>query len=322
MMKLLLVLCALFVLPACAVEATGPTQTTASEATPTASTATPPSSALHAFNDSLYDALSPSHLFALLLQLLLLFGLLFLLQRGLARLNVSHPESGRRTRRWLPAIRLGFALVGALLIVKALLPDHPTARAVVVAGVLIAVLWASRDVLRNAAAGAVLIARHAVEVGQYLKVGEYEGLVVAVTLRGIELESPDGTHTFVPGLALHTNPAVHAHDQGRFGNVDPTHAGLEYQSRDRARHRHRSRRSAGAPKCMRREAHTREEHGEPHHVHHLKGKRAGANHGEGEGHPQLLPRPSHPNTLRWRTNTKRCITLFDLLERLRCVPQR
>lgn len=219
MMKLLLVLCALFVLPACAVEATGPTQTTASEATPTASTATPPSSALHAFNDSLYDALSPSHLFALLLQLLLLFGLLFLLQRGLARWNVSHPESGRRTRRWLPAIRLGFALVGALLIVKALLPDHPTARAVVVAGVLIAVLWASRDVLRNAAAGAVLIARHAVEVGQYLKVGEYEGLVVAVTLRGIELESPDGTHTFVPGLALHTNPAVHAHDQGRAGPI-------------------------------------------------------------------------------------------------------
>lgn len=179
----------------------------------------PQSSALHAFNDSLYDALSPSHLFALFLQLLLLFGLLFLLQRAINRWNATHPESGRRTRRWLPAIRLGFALVGALLIVKALLPDHPTARAVVVAGVLIAVLWASRDVLRNAAAGAVLIARHAVEVGQYLKVGEFEGLVVAVTLRGIELEAPDGTHTFVPGLALHTNPAVHAHDQGRAGPI-------------------------------------------------------------------------------------------------------
>jgi hypothetical protein len=177
------------------------------------------SSALHAFNDSLYDALSPSHLFALSLQLFLLFGLLFLLQRAIIRWNATHPEAGRRTKRWLPAIRLGFALVGALLIVKALLPDHPTARAVVVAGVLIAVLWASRDVLRNAAAGAVLIARHAVEVGQYLKVGEFEGLVVAVTLRGIELESPDGTHTFVPGLALHTNPAVHAHDQGRAGPI-------------------------------------------------------------------------------------------------------
>ena len=176
-------------------------------------------SALHAFNDSLYDALSPSHLFSLSLQLFLLFGVLFLLQRGLVRWIAAHPESGRRTRRWLPAIRLAFALVGALLIVKALLPDHPTARAVVVAGVLIAVLWASRDVLRNAAAGAVLIARHAVEVGQYLKVGEFEGLVVAVTLRGIELESPDGTHTFVPGLALHTSPAVHAHDQGRAGPI-------------------------------------------------------------------------------------------------------
>ena len=219
MVRLLLILFALFTLQGCAMESSKPARPTGSDTTAVTAPNVPESSALHAFNDSLYDALSPSHLFALFLQLLLLFGLLFLLQRALARWNASHPEAGRRTRRWLPAIRLGFALVGALLIVKALLPDHPTARAVVVAGVLIAVLWASRDVLRNAAAGAVLIARHAVEVGQYLKVGEYEGLVVAVTLRGIELEAPDGTHTFVPGLALHTNPAVHAHDQGRAGPI-------------------------------------------------------------------------------------------------------
>ena len=219
MRGLLLILLTLFSLQGCVIETTESANGPASDGSETSTTTIPETSALHAFNDSLYDALSPSHLFALFLQLLLLFGLLFLFQRALIRWNASHPEAGRRTKRWLPGIRLGFALIGALLIVKALLPDHPTARAVVIAGVLIAVLWASRDVLRNAAAGAVLIARHAVEEGQYLKIGEYEGLVVAVTLRGIELESPDGTHTFVPGLALHTNPAVHAHDQGRAGPI-------------------------------------------------------------------------------------------------------
>jgi hypothetical protein len=179
----------------------------------------PGTDALEAFNDTLYDALSPSHLLALAVQLLLLFATLIAFQRLLDRYSRSHAESLRSARRWLPAIRLGFALIAGLLIIRAVLPDHPTARAVVVAGVLIAVLWASRDVLRNAAAGAVLIARHAVEVGQYLKVGDHEGLVVSVTLRGIELQAPDGTHTFVPGLALHTHPAIHAHDQGRAGPI-------------------------------------------------------------------------------------------------------
>ena len=219
MRMLLNILLILFALQGCAADRTDISLEAGDSSAQRTPDALPEASALHAFNDSLYDALSPSHLFALSLQLFLLFSLLFLVQRMLARWNAAHPESQRRTRRWLPAIRLAFVLVGALLIVRALLPDHPTARAVVVAGVLIAVLWASRDVLRNAAAGAVLIAGHAVEVGQYLKVGEYEGLVVAVTLRGIELESPDGTHTFVPGLALHTNPAVHAHDHGRAGPI-------------------------------------------------------------------------------------------------------
>jgi hypothetical protein len=174
---------------------------------------------MEAFNDTLYDALSPSHLLALAVQLLLLFAALIASQRLLKRYGGRHPETMRSARRWLPAVRLGFAMLAGLLIIRAVLPDHPTARAVVVAGVLIAVLWASRDVLRNAAAGAVLIARHAVEVGQYLKVGDHEGLVVSVTLRGIELQAPDGTHTFVPGLALHTHPAIHAHDQGRAGPI-------------------------------------------------------------------------------------------------------
>lgn len=145
-----------------------------------------------------------SHIFGALIPLLALWAVLWAYGRLVDharrwQLGIAHSLDA-----WSPTVRL---LVGGLMIlvvVDALTPDIPEARAVVVVGMVAAVLWSAQAVLRNAAAGAVIIARRAVQVGEHLRVGEYAGQVVAVTLRGVEIESGDGTRTFIPGILLHT----------------------------------------------------------------------------------------------------------------------
>ena len=46
-------------------------------------------------------------------------------------------------------------------------------------------------------------------VGEHLSVGEHAGRVTSVTLRGVELESVDGSRVFIPGLMLHTETITH-----------------------------------------------------------------------------------------------------------------
>lgn len=172
-------------------------------------------SPMDTLGDGFYDAFSFGRMGGLLVQLAFLFIALTLLERLFHRLGDWRPAVGTRFRRLLPTIRLAFAALACLLVILAVTPDHPMARAVVVGGIAIAVLWSARDVLRNGAAGAVLIARRAVRVGEWLRVGEHEGQVVSITLRGVELEADDGTHTFVPGLRLHTEAATHAAGHAR-----------------------------------------------------------------------------------------------------------
>ncbi len=116
--------------------------------------------------------------------------------------------------RWLPPTRLLLAALALLAIVSVVTPAEPAARAVVIAGVLVTVLWSAREVLRNLAAGAVIIAGQAVRTGDYVQVGPHAGRVRSVTLRGLELEQPDGSHTWVPGVLLHTDVAHRAPGRG------------------------------------------------------------------------------------------------------------
>ena len=121
---------------------------------------------------------------------------------------------------WAPTLRLTIGGLMVVVIIEALTPDQPEARAIVAAGLIITVLWSAQAVLRNAAAGAVIIARRAVRVGEHLRVGEVSGRVTSVTLRGVELEDADGSRTFVPGLRLHTETTTHGPSGARASSVE------------------------------------------------------------------------------------------------------
>jgi len=132
------------------------------------------------------------------------------------------PDLGALLAGWMPPVRLVVAGVAFLLILDVVIPEHPTARAVVLVLLLLFIFWAGREVLQNIAAGAVLIARGAVRVGEYLRVGDEAGRVVSVSLRGVELQADDGSRIFLPGRRLQTDVATHAPGGGRAAPVSVT----------------------------------------------------------------------------------------------------
>jgi hypothetical protein len=133
------------------------------------------------------------------------------------RLGIAHSLEA-----WAPTVRLTVGGLMAVVIIDAVTPDEPQARALVAAVVILTVLWSAQAVLRNAAAGAVIIARRAVRVGEHLRIGEIAGRVTSVTLRGVELEDADGSRTFVPGLLLHTETTTHGPSGARASAVEMT----------------------------------------------------------------------------------------------------
>ncbi|MEE2780436.1 MAG: mechanosensitive ion channel domain-containing protein [Myxococcota bacterium] len=182
----------------------------------------PPVNIGHAIQDEMVEAVSTSQLVGLAVKLLLLF--LFLrLGDGLAGWSLrNRPDLGALLSGWMPPLRLGMAALAFLMVLDILIPEHPTARAVVVVLLVLFVFWAGREVLQNVAAGAVLIARRAVRVGEYLRVGDDAGRVVSVSLRGVELQADDGSRIFVPGRRLQTEVATHAPGGGRAAPVTVT----------------------------------------------------------------------------------------------------
>jgi hypothetical protein len=131
------------------------------------------------------------------------------------RLGIAHSLEA-----WAPTVRLTVGGLMAVVIIDAVTPDEPQARALVAAAVILTVLWSAQAVLRNAAAGAIIIARRAVRVGEHLRIGEIAGRVTSVTLRGVELEDADGSRTFVPGLLLHTETTTHGPSGARASAVE------------------------------------------------------------------------------------------------------
>ena len=172
--------------------------------------------------DNVVEAFSTSELVGLALKLLLLF--IFLrLGDWFTRWSLrNRPALGTLLSGWMPPISLVAAALAFLMILDVVIPEHPTARAVVVALLVLFVFWAGREVLQNVAAGAVLIARRAVRVGEYLRVGDDAGRVVSVSLRGVELQADDGSRIFLPGRRLQTEVATHAPGAGRAAPVSVT----------------------------------------------------------------------------------------------------
>ena len=178
--------------------------------------------ALFIFGKELGEALAFDRLFGVLIRLFLLWlglkGFDALVPRAAQwRLGIAHTLES-----WSPTVRLTIVGLMVVVVIDALTPDQPEARAVVAAGVILTVLWSAQAVLRNAAAGAVIIARRAVQVGEHLRVGEIAGRVISVTLRGVELEDADGSRTFVPGLLLHTETTTHGPSGARASAVELT----------------------------------------------------------------------------------------------------
>jgi len=166
-------------------------------------------SALTTFGNEISQALGADRLLSVLVRLVFLWLCLRLYEELISRaarwrLAIAHSMSA-----WAPTVRLTTGGLMMMVLIDAMTPEQPAARAIVAGGVVLAVLWSGQAVLRNAVAGAVIIARRAVKVGEHLEVGELSGEVLSVTLRGVELEAADGTRTFVPGLLLHTELTSH-----------------------------------------------------------------------------------------------------------------
>jgi hypothetical protein len=111
-----------------------------------------------------------------------------------------------RLRGALPTLKVVAWLVGLVLV--AMIPDDATVRGLAVGFVALAAVLSGRDVLRNLTASAALIAVRAVRTGQYLEVGPYRGQVIGMSLRGVEIETLEGTRVYVPGVMLHTRATI------------------------------------------------------------------------------------------------------------------
>jgi hypothetical protein len=165
--------------------------------------------ALSIFGNEIGEALRFNRLLGVLLRIGLLWVALQIFEALIPRAARWRLGIAHTLQAWGPTVRLTVAGVIVLVIIDALTPDQPEARAIVAGGVILTVLWSAQAVLRNAAAGAIIIARRAVRVGEHLQVGEFAGEVTSVSLRGVEIRDADGSRNFIPGLLLHTETTTH-----------------------------------------------------------------------------------------------------------------
>lgn len=165
--------------------------------------------ALIIFGNEVSEALAFDRLFGVLVRLVLLWLGLQVYETLITRFERWRLGIAHSLDTWAPTVRLTVGGLMVVVIIDALTPEQPAARAIVAGGVIVTVLWSAQAVLRNAAAGAVIIAKRAVRLGEHLRVGEVSGKVTSVTLRGVELLDADGSRTFVPGLLLHTEMTSH-----------------------------------------------------------------------------------------------------------------
>lgn len=161
-------------------------------------------------NATTEQLLQPWHgLWGLVLSVGAVVGAAFLVATWLTRLQArlrGHHGPLRPLVAWLPVAQI-LAWVIAGLVSLALLATAPPAwLLVVIAPALIVTAFASRDIVRNAFAGAALAFEHSILAGDLIEVatdaGDVRGQVVAIGVRRTLLRYPDGADVLLPNLTL------------------------------------------------------------------------------------------------------------------------
>lgn len=138
---------------------------------------------------------------------------------ALAAVAEARPKRRERVTAWIPAVRLIGMGLGAAIIAGFVTPDEPQAKALVFGGLAVSLLWLNRDVLRNISGGLVIMVTRGLRVGEHVRIGDVEGRIVSVTLRGVEVERADGGRTIIPNQTLHVEATTYAPSPGRAPSV-------------------------------------------------------------------------------------------------------
>ena len=101
-------------------------------------------------------------------------------------------------RRALPFLETLVALVYILTAVPMVFKDHPHYSPLVLSALIAGVVWVSWFAIRDVVVGLVLKAGGVCKVGDWVRLDEVEGRVIALSYRVMELESQSGETSYVP----------------------------------------------------------------------------------------------------------------------------
>lgn len=107
---------------------------------------------------------------------------------------------------WMPVVQIGlWAMVFLLIVFVLTTASNETAAWILIPG-LLAMVIASRDIVRNAFAGVLVALEHSMLAGDAIQVstdrGEVRGVIVSIGLRRTTLESGDGNEIHLPNSIL------------------------------------------------------------------------------------------------------------------------
>lgn len=123
---------------------------------------------------------------------------------GVRRLSVRHNQL--RLKRWVPVAHVSLWASAAVLLVAAVaLSGFTTGLLLVVLGLAAVVLLAHRW-LRNVVAGLVLFSEADLKRGDRIRVGDYNGEIISIGVRSLQLRDGDGVTHDIPHLELIDRP--------------------------------------------------------------------------------------------------------------------
>jgi small-conductance mechanosensitive channel len=187
------------------------------------------------------------------LQLLGVLAVGFLLSKWLTRLQSKLRDTRSALATvvsWLPIVQIGVWIVTLLVAFGVLLNAPRIVVVAVLVPALVATVLASRDLVRNAFAGAALAFEHSILAGDLVDIftptGEIVGQVISIGVRRTLIRRPDGSEVVVPNRTLLDSTVRTNHEHERDSAVEiELVLGDDYSSREFTRMR-RIARSAAA----------------------------------------------------------------------------
>ena len=151
--------------------------------------------------------LLPNIIVALLL--LLLFYLVGALARHLVRRQLSRRQRDNLGDVLGSLVKWTFVLVGFLLASTIVMPTLKPGDLIAGLGVSsVAIGFAFKDILQNWLAGLLILLRQPFEVGDQIKVSQYEGTVERIETRATLIQTYDGQRAVVPNSDIYTNAVL------------------------------------------------------------------------------------------------------------------